>query len=56
MAAASKNQNKTNVNAPNSLAYVSSVFMSTSVNKPAIGIAVPVYDNNWKTSKQSLLG
>jgi hypothetical protein len=56
MSAASKDQNKTNANAPNSLAYVSSVFMSASINKPAIGIAVPVYDNNLKTSKPSLLG
>ncbi len=51
---ASKDQNKTNVNATNSLAYVSSVFMSASINKPAIGIAVPDYDNNWKTSKPLL--
>jgi hypothetical protein len=56
MSATSKDQNKTNVNTQNSLAYVSSVFMSASINKPAIGIAVPVYDNNWKASKPSLLG
>jgi len=57
MAATSKEHNKTNVNDTNSsLAYVSSVFISASINKPAIGIAVPVYDNNWKTSKPSLLG
>lgn len=49
-------QNKTNVNGTNSLAYISSVFMSASINKPAIGIAVPVYDINWKASKPSLLG
>ncbi|MGN6624580.1 MAG: cache domain-containing protein [Candidatus Nitrosocosmicus sp.] len=54
---ASSDQNKTNVNGTNnSLAYISSVFMSASINKPAIGIAVPVYDNNWKVSKPSLLG
>ncbi len=51
---ASKDQNKTNVNTINSLAYVSSVFTSASINKPAIGIAVPVYDNKWKTSKPLL--
>jgi len=56
MSATSKDQNKTNINTQNSLAYVSSVFMSSSINKPAIGIAIPVYDNNWKTSKPSLLG
>jgi Cache domain len=56
MSATSKDQNKTNINSQNSLAYVSSVFMSSSINKPAIGMAVPVYDNNWKTSKPSLLG
>jgi hypothetical protein len=53
---ASNEQNKTNVNRTNSLAYLSSVFMSASINKPAIGIAVPVYDKNWKASKSSLLG
>lgn len=52
----SNEQNKTNVNRANSLAYISSVFMSDSINKPAIGIAVPVYDKNWKASKSSLLG
>lgn len=56
MSAATKDQNKTNINTQNSLAYVSSVFMSASINKPAIGLAVPVYDNNWKISKPSLLG
>jgi hypothetical protein len=58
MSATSKDQNKTNVNSQNSLAYVSSVFMSASINKPAIGIAVPVYDNNSNTSSKpsSLLG
>jgi hypothetical protein len=60
METSSKDQNKTtNVNSTNrSLAYVSSVFMSASINKPAIGIAVPVYDNNSNTSSKpsSLLG
>lgn len=53
---ATNDQNKTKVNKTNSLAYISSVFMSASINKPAIGISVPVYDNNWKASKPSLLG
>jgi hypothetical protein len=53
---ASNDQNKTNVNGKNSLAYISSVFISASINKPAIGISVPVYDKNWKASKPSLLG
>jgi hypothetical protein len=56
MSATSHDQNRTNINTPNSFAYIGSVFISASINKPAIGIDVPIYDNNWKTSKPSLIG